>query len=469
MKKKLLVAAFGLALALGGIGIATAVHTYASTETQMTEELESNSQMRLLSNSDTTTESTYEIKEIKKIYTPSSIDGTRLPSRMSDFMCTKDGEIFKDYGFVVGTTARSNTEDYEFSLSAYINPFSYNKEIPVEITPYDYKMGYVEFEDGDIAVLYNIGEEYSYSQIMEGITMFFNDQGISTEGLKIPNSSYYITKTYEGSYSGGKIYLIPSGVNIYFTSPSQPTDQSNYKKGYVCLDCLSYTKEFTRAQALEIIKKQSLLKDGVLVDNFDVTFEEREGSNYVTAIYTVNGEQVLKNTINCRQIESTYSYVMARSYFFDYAYIAVPKQESNPYSLNQFMADVIKTFRTIIGKFNNTTSIDFTKLSKADVDGVYRVGNGSYYSYEYNVEIINYTPVEDETNPEVGVPPTDDTEINTDELDLGNSNLIDNFKKNFEENNAFKVATLILGSLTGVLLIWGIYALIRKIIKWLSK
>ncbi len=407
----------------------------------------------------------FAIKDIKKIYTPKSIDATRLVSQMNSFICTKDGEVYKDFkGFGIGMPDTDNTSNYSFDIFWSSGSFVYQKNVPVEITPYDYKMGYVEFTDGDIAVLYNTQEKYTYEEIIEGIGLFLNAKGLSILDLNIPEKTSYITKLYEGSYSGGKVYLEPTGVNIYYTTKDNPTDETKEKEGYVCLYTIKYTKDFTRAEALSIVKDQLLLLDGKLVTDYDVEFVEREGSNYVTAIFTQNGEQIYEYSINTKQIESNYSYVLALAFDFDYGYIAIPKQDSNSYSLNKFMSDIIKTFRSILGTFDNNTTIDFTKPSKADVDGVYRVGNGAYYSYEYNVEIIDRNPTQD-TNPDAST----DSSVSTDELDEGKTNIITDTFNKIKENDAAKITTGIISCILGVGIIYVLFIIFRKLFRCLRK
>lgn len=486
MNKKILFTAFGLALAIGGLGLAVAVHYFEPAQNQIVETSDNNnSVLRLLSNTESstdTTTSTYEIKDIEKIYTPKSIDATRLVSQMRDFMGTKDGVVDKTINYVGDISLEhSNEENYSFTFKAIKDSLNYSKNIDVEILSFDYKMGYVKFSDGDIAVLYNSQEDYTHADIEKGVKAFLESQNISTDELTIPNQSYYLTKTYEGSYSGGKLYVVCSGVNIYYTSLTAPTDESKEKEGYVGMDRLEYTSEFTREQALNIVKNQLLLYNGELVKDYTVTFTEKEGSNYVNVEYKKNGLSLLKDQIYCKQIESSYTYVFVRSYSFDYGYIATPKQETTPaYDLNTFMADIIKTFRTILGSFSNTATIDFTKKGTADVDGVYRMGNGAYYSYEYNVEIIDTLQATTPETPSTETPTTPDdltnNEPTTDEGSLITNEFIDSVKSNFdkfktqfEENNIFKATTIIIGSITGLAIVWVIWAVTRKIIKWLKK
>ena len=48
-------------------------------------------------------------------------------------------------------------------------------------------------------------------------------------------------------------------------------------------------------------------------------------------------------------------------------------------------------------------------------------------------------------------------------------NFFDNLKSKYEENNVFRILTITLGSILGLLLIYGAYKLIKKIIKWFRK
>ena len=49
------------------------------------------------------------------------------------------------------------------------------------------------------------------------------------------------------------------------------------------------------------------------------------------------------------------------------------------------------------------------------------------------------------------------------------NDFFDDFKVKFEENKAFKAATIALGSITGILLLWGMYSIFRKLFKWLRR
>ena len=134
------------------------------------------------------------------------------------------------------------------------------------------------------------------------------------------------------------------------------------------------------------------------------------------------------------------------------------------YDINDVMIDIVPRFRGLMSPFATETVVDFTKSGSTDVDGIYHVGNGSYYEYEFNVEICNLESTI-RTNDVVvnGNGPVGETV--SDKL----NDFFDDFKVKFEENKAFKAATIALGSITGILLLWGIYAIFRKLFKWLRR
>ena len=411
--------------------------------------------------------SVYEIKEIDKIYTPESIDGTKLLNQMRDFICTKDGEIYDEVSFVIGTNSgRTNKENYTFSAWATLSEsYKYTETLSVDIIKSDYKMGFVVFTNGDIAVLFNAQEDYTQAQIETGIKAFLTSQSLNAESLSIPTSSYFETTTYEGSYDGGKVYIVNSGSNLYFTSSTKPTDQTALKEGYVALNRVMYTKDFIMEEAMRALGKNILLKDGKLVEEFEVSYTTKEDSNYVEVVFTSGDKELLKDTFYFQEVESEYSYIFARALEFDYGYLIMDKLDKAPeYDINDVMIDVISRFRTLMTPFETEVVVDFTKTGATDVDGVYYVGNGSYYSYEYNVEIANLDSVI-KTNDVV----VDGVEAPGETVSDKLNNFFDDFKAKFEESNAFKAATIALGTITGILLLWGAWAILKKILKWFRK
>ena len=407
-------------------------------------------------------------KEITNIYTPESVDGSRLMSTIRDILCTVDGEAYEVPGFAIGTSqGRTNKEDYTFNAWTRIeNTYVYDKDISVKIMNFTYDMGFVVFADGDIAVVFNSNKNYTNEQIEEAIKAFLTNQNLNAESFEMTNTTIKDIKTYEATYDQGTIYIVNSGVNVGFSSSNQAVDQTEVKQGFVALTEVMYTKDFTKEEVLRALGKNILLKDGKLyTEDYEIDYTTKEDSNYVDVVFKSGETILLKTTIKLELIESEYSYIFARAFKFDYGYLLMDKQVKAPeYTLNDVMLDVVPRFRGLLTPFETETTIDFTKTTTADVDGIYHVGNGSYYEYEFNVEVANIAHLV-RTNEVLvdGVAPVGET--TADKL----NDFFEDFKLRFEENKAFKTATIALGTITGILLIWGIWAIISKFFKWLRR
>lgn len=408
----------------------------------------------------------YIVKEIAKIYTPTAIDGTDLISQLRDELCTKDGKPYT-VSMAIGTSSdRTNKEDYQFSIFATLGEnYHYSKTVDVKIIPSSYKMGFVEFVDGTIAVLFHCDQDYEASQIEAGLKEFMTSINLNASSLSVPSGSYSNTKTYYGSYDKGKVIIVNSGSNIDFTTSTQPVDQSNVKKGYVALDFIYYTKGYSVEQVLRAFGKNLLLKDGIHVTDYKVSYETSEYSTYVKYVFTKGEEELLKGSLKLKEINSDYKYMFARAYSFDTGYLIMKKEQASPtYTLKDVMIDVVSQFRGLMSPFTTDATINFTKTGKADVDGVYQIGNGAYYSYEYDVEVLNLEQTI-KANEVVIDGKAQMGETVTDKF----QNALEEFKEKFKESNGFKAASIAIGSITGILLLYGLYVLIRKIIKWLRK
>lgn len=406
-------------------------------------------------------------KDITTIYTPESVDGSRLMSVMRDFLCTVDGQPYNDYGFAIGTNSgRTNKEDYTFNAWTKIGNYQYDENIQVKIINFQFDIGFVVFEDGDIAVIFNSNKNYDNNQIETAIKSFLTSQSLNAESLVMPEDEIDLTNTYNATYDGGDIYIVNSGVNVDFSSSNQAVDQSELKQGFVALERVIYTKGYSMEDAIRALGKNILLKDGKLyTEDFSAEYTTKENSKYVDVVFK-NGETVLlTKTFYFEEVESEYDYIFAHAFHFDYGYLVIDKQSKNPeYTINDVMIDIVPRFRGLLKPFETEVVIDFTKKGSTDIAGIYQVGNGSYYEYEFNVEVCNVesairtNEVIVDGNGPVG-------ESISDKL----NDVFADFKTRFEENKAFKAVTIALGTLTAIILFWGIYMIFKKIIKWLRK
>ena len=408
----------------------------------------------------------FNMLEVDKIYTTTSIDGSKLLAGLRNDICTYKGSPY-EINFAIAYNDHDNTKDWTFEAFTRINDNdSYSRHLNVKIIEHSLKMGFVVFKDGTIALEFNWSEYYNKEQILAGLTEFLTSQGLSTENIKIPER-FVDTGVYHATYGADnkKLLIINSGYNISYTNENKPFDDTQVKKGYKAMSNIYYTKEYTMEQALRLMCRNFLLKDGILQDNYKIDFRTSPESTNVHYSISVDGKEVLNNYVNMIQVESKYSYVFGRMNDFDYGYMAVNMiKEAPTYTVTEVLTDVVERFRSFLDPINPTPQIDFTKTGHVDIDGVYQVGNGTHYKYEYNVNVVEleYELKNNEC--------TINGKANAG-ISLGDkfNKFFETIKEKFEQNNAFKAVTIIIGSVTGLLLIYGFYKLIKWILKWFRK
>lgn len=405
----------------------------------------------------------YEFKEIIKVYTTSKLDGSRVFWTIDDKLVRYEGDLVEGYAFALGLNTHNNQQAWSFKIfGGGIDGLDIDRTIQVEIINFDYQMGFIMFEDGDIAVVYNCDEDYTKEDVLAGLEAFMTMQNLDTTNIQIPENLGN-TATYEGSYGENTIYIVNSGFNVSYTSSNTPVDESALKEGYVALNQIYYTSNYTVEEVLRALGDNVLLKDGKKVNDYiiEYTFDETATNiNYVIKI----DEQELKGSMHLHKVESEYEYIFAKATQFDQGHLIINKLAEAPeYTLNDVMADVLSNFRGLMTKFENEATIDFTKLNSTDVDGTYMVGNGNYYSYEFDVEVVNLTH-DIKTNEVIINGVAQSGETTAEKL----QSWLEQIQDKFAENKAFKIASIAFGTITGILLIYGIYLLIRKFIKWIK-
>lgn len=405
----------------------------------------------------------YVMKEIKHIYTTNTIDAKNLFINIDMDLLTYNGQK-RQFLPAIGYNKHDNTKDYQIGISGKIaEKDNYFKNIDVSIIKNSLNLGIIVFEDGSITIEYYGADNYTKEELIAGIEEFLVSQNIDSTGVTI-NGTILTNGEYKGSYSGGELTVINSNYNIKYSSETKPVDQSSVKKGYVVTTKIYYTKGYLKEDALRAVSRNILLHDGERVTDYDIEFKTRENSNFVDYLIKVNGEE-LKGYVELIEVETNYKYIFARAFDFDTAYIFIDKLDASPeYTLNDVMKDVIFQFRTIFGEFKDDTNVNFTKNQEVNLEGVYQIGNGSFWGYDYKVEVNSLDHVV-KTN-KVTV---DGKEAMGETFKEKFENFFDNLKAKYEENNVFRILTITLGSVFGLLLIYGAYKLLKKIFKWFSK
>ena len=236
-------------------------------------------------------------------------------------------------------------------------------------------------------------------------------------------------------------------------------------EGYHAFHTIYYTDNFTVEEALRAVSRNFILKDGKKVENYSIEFTTNENSKSVTYIIKDGETELLKGSVVMQKIESDYQYIFGHMFGFDYAYLVMEKASKAPdYKLDDVIKDGLSHFRGLLKPFASDTEIDFTKVESKEIKGVYQLGNGAYYSYEYDVDVVDLDHVVRTNECTVdGVAQTGETFVDK------AKDFFNDFKTNFKDNKAFKIGAIALGSITGLLILYGLYVLIRKMFKWFKK
>lgn len=407
----------------------------------------------------------YTVNTINRIYIDPALDGMRVQSQLYDLVSTKDGKPFYQAFNTSCKEVVDNKKDYVFSMfTTFPNGYEARMQVPVSIIKTDIKISFVVFDNGNIAVLYNHFENYKDEQIHAALRAFMTAQNLNVESLVLPTFNQETQKTV-GSYDKGEIHQIRSGVNLSFTSPTNPTDQTEAMKGYAALEDIYYTDNFTVDQVLRAFGKRVLLKDGKRVTNFNVEYTSvANNPNLYSYKFTDDsGTILLEGRVKLEKVKSEYQYMFGRALDFDSGVLLMNVVKDAPnYTANAVLAEALSNFRNLLQPFNNPKDVDFTKTGNNVFMGTYQYGNGAYYKYSYDFEIIDI-------NKEV-----DDNQVIID--GQGPKTASDKVKDWFaslgdkiKNNKAYQATTIVLGTITGALLIWGLVVIFRKLHRWLKR
>ena len=122
--------------------------------------------------------------------------------------------------------------------------------------------------------------------------------------------------------------------------------------------------------------------------------------------------------------------------------------------MNEIMKNVIS-----LEEYDFTSSVNMVSDGTTNLTGTMHHINQNYYSYDFAIIVEDTKQAIKDSKLEVTKTTLKD-EVN---------NAFKDFKEKFQNNKAFKYSMIAVGSILGILLIYGAYLLIRKFIKWLKR
>ena len=365
-----------------------------------------------------------------------------------------------------------NTRDYSFTLIASIGGQHLTKNLSVKIDNTLENIGVMIGKDGNLYVGFNYQDYDSFDNIKSILTNFIKAKmGINDPRVVLPEVQYISTRVYEGTFNGGSIYLLASGVNLRYSNPNTPVDETLQMEGYTASDRFVITSNRDVAESIREIAPYILKKDGVLVDNYKVDIK-LGSNNTVTLKYIVNDNQVKYHSLSYQVIESKYSYIAGFNTDYHDSVVLVHKTNEE-INFNEMYKEILKKGYSYINTLEPTYNISFKdEATKIFTDTIMR-GNGSYYNSTLTLKIVDQkeantkgqemiTMKDAEGNEVVYVAPTESVSEKVE-------GWMNSFKEKMEESKPLKISMIAVGSVLGIVLIYAAYLLIRKFTKWLKR
>ena len=169
-------------------------------------------------------------------------------------------------------------------------------------------------------------------------------------------------------------------------------------------------------------------------------------------------------------------------------------EKGNENSFADVYTQVIKSGNYTIEDPTTDKTLDLTNEGKLIVREIHQLGDFNYYNFETTVYVVDFENEVEDSQTEIVTPTPnpgdgsnqipDDGENNQtpddgkdetpddgklDEIKDKLDDWFEDFKAKVEENKALKAATIAFGCITGILLLYGIYVIFKKLFRWLGR
>ena len=325
--------------------------------------------------------------------------------------------------------------------------------------------------DGNIYCGFNVDDYNNFDEITRILTNFIKTKmNIANPNVRMPEVSRLLTDVYEGSFNGGAIYALSSGVNLRYSSPTKAVDETDAKEGYTSCDKFVITKDFDIYEAVREIAPYILKKDGELVKDYKI--EITVGKSSISLTYKVNDKDIKSHSISYQVIESQYSYIAGFSTDYTTSVLLINKTNED-FNINDIYKEALKKGYNYV----NNLEVDYELSLKEEgtktfTDNIMR-GNGSYYESEMTVYVVD--PVKANTKGQEMIVMKDASGeevvyvVPTQTITEKVEGWMNSLKEKMEESKPLKASMIAIGSILGIIFIYALYLIIRKFTKWLKR
>lgn len=452
-------------------------------------------------------ETEYDVKYISAIYAPATMNAKTIPYLLEELLVTKDGQPVTD-NISVSVTYNSvlpNNEDYSFRMYVRLpDDCRYEKEVNVKVLDGTSNVGYVVFEDGSIVAVYHINAEHTVETLTNQIDRFLSETlKMSNPNVVIPaETNLGSTKTYTGfTYGEDKeLTVIHSGVaSLNYSTADRPVDDTVFKEGYNAMTNIYFTDNYNVNDVVKAIGNKLLLKEGVQVDG-EYRVESTVYKDTIAWTFYINDVKVYSCQASYHIISDSTAgnFIYADAFQFHTGIMLLEKGNENTFA--DVYNQVIKSCKYTIEEPTTDKTLDLSTEGQLIVREIHQLGDFNYYNFETTVYVVDFESEVEDSQTEIVTPtPNPGDSGNTGNQggntgDSGNTgeqpddgkdetpddgkldeikdkldNWFEDFKAKVEENKALKAATIAFGCITGILLLYGIYVIFKKLFRWLGR
>lgn len=420
-------------------------------------------------------ESEYNVKTIKEIYIPKNMNAIYIPSIVSEAIVTYGEELYGEYlEFGSSHDYIDNQSDYSFTMIGMLpNDIKYKHEVPVKLLSTTEKVAYVVLEDDTvIAVLVHSVLENEEALIKHAEAFLTNTLNVSTPKVTLSEEvNLNTTDTFFGStYKEDKeLVVVSSGVAaLTFSTPANPVDDSQLFEGYHLMTNIIFTDNYTVEQAVQLLGKHILLFSGSRVDS-GYTLDAVISKKAITFTVYTNDFMVARITTNYRVVSDSEVGPFVYAGLGRKSVIVVEQNKDTETKINDLYEYVLTTYGGAKEVKVINTELEYATLGSDRAYEVYEHINGNYYNFDTEIIVTTFEEEAKPTEADKHVVITTEKPSVMDEIKDTVNEWVDGFKDKFENNDAFKTVSILLGTILGVFLVLGIIKIFKKIFRWLGR
>lgn len=409
-------------------------------------------------------ESEYSVKTIEKIYVPGTMSAHGVPSAINNSIVQYQNNRYTGSPIIhmVTSTNKHDGANYEISVQGTLpDGIIYQHTIPVEIIDNAYGEAFVVCSDGTIIEVLCLNRTITLDKFKSDTNRFISDVLKKTDTVTYAQDiDLAHTAEIYGSKVGEKsLEIVVSGIAaLEESNANHPVDVENLKKGYTALSYFVFSDDYKVEEACKLLARKILYYNGNPVsEKYDV--KVNTSSKTVSFEFLdEDGEKIYSFTSTYKVVkDSKYSFVAATSLYN----IGIIMSDTKNVSVADFMNEIMKNV-ILLSDYDFTSNVVMLTEGSTNLTGVMHHMNQNYYSYDYTVEVIDTKKAIAESTVEV------DKASIIDEIQDTVDDWTNSFKEKFENNQAFKIASMAIGTILGIVLIYGIFLVVKKFYKWLK-